>query len=53
MFLRIAIVLTACGIETELQSSPLPQPSLSIAIVLTACGIETDMPFHHNYHQIL
>ena len=37
----IAIVLTACGIET-LQSLYTPPPNRQlIAIVLTACGIET------------
>ena len=39
----IAIVLTACGIET-LQSLYTPPPNRQlIAIVLTACGIETGM----------
>ena len=36
----IAIVLTACGIETN-NRSLLSFTSATIAIVLTACGIET------------
>ena len=38
---RIAIVLTACGIETNQNSNNIW--NLGIAIVLTACGIETDI----------
>ena len=37
----IAIVLTACGIETIFTVLPLNLPLRLIAIVLTACGIET------------
>ena len=37
----IAIVLTACGIETVAVVTT-PELQLCIAIVLTACGIETD-----------
>ena len=36
----IAIVLTACGIETRYTPNCLKK-SVPIAIVLTACGIET------------
>ena len=40
--LHIAIVLTACGIETELRHTYLDGMLFAnIAIVLTACGIET------------
>ena len=37
----IAIVLTACGIETPYDFSIWRNDSNEIAIVLTACGIET------------
>ena len=37
----IAIVLTACGIETLIGSGIFHHIHLFIAIVLTACGIET------------
>ena len=39
-FCNIAIVLTACGIETLLNIM-VPVQKKNIAIVLTACGIET------------
>ena len=42
----IAIVLTACGIETGKIVSPCTPPSIFIAIVLTACGIETAVEFY-------
>ena len=41
----IAIVLTACGIETVLNID-LKNALLRIAIVLTACGIETMYSFN-------
>ena len=45
----IAIVLTACGIETCLNQIQLSE--LVIAIVLTACGIETHTwPSQHLYN---
>ena len=37
----IAIVLTACGIETFVILHPIAITLYYIAIVLTACGIET------------
>ena len=37
----IAIVLTACGIETLSERLRFRSPIYIIAIVLTACGIET------------
>ena len=47
-FSQIAIVLTACGIETMLTKSSTKLNGISIAIVLTACGIETKkrLPFN-------
>ena len=43
----IAIVLTACGIETK-RSKRSPDGMLTIAIVLTACGIETALTYASN-----
>ena len=37
----IAIVLTACGIETTISGTKPLVVMIRIAIVLTACGIET------------
>ena len=48
----IAIVPTACGIETLRASSSLERCCCNIAIVPTACGIETPPYEHttkHNY----
>ena len=41
----IAIVLTACGIETWSANRLFRISSKQIAIVLTACGIETQFLF--------
>ena len=47
----IAIVLTACGIETRIKGGG--GELWSIAIVLTACGIETRHYQHHSYNLTL
>ena len=39
-FCCVATVLTACGIETVIESGRMI-PRLTVATVLTACGIET------------
>ena len=41
--LAVATVLTACGIETVIESGRMI-PRLTVATVLTACGIETLLP---------
>ena len=41
--MMIAIVPTACGIETSLQNCSAERLLTAIAIVPTACGIETNM----------
>ena len=43
---QIAIVLTACGIETSSSHISMGK-RLQIAIVLTACGIETCLKFSY------
>ena len=40
---KVATVLTACGIETVIESGRMI-PRLTVATVLTACGIETLLP---------
>ena len=42
-FCCVATVLTACGIETVIESGRMI-PRLTVATVLTACGIETLLP---------
>ena len=48
---NIAIVLTACGIETLLEVNSYAYSRISIAIVLTACGIETVAEYCINWMQ--
>ena len=49
----IAIVLTACGIETI--HTLIKEKEHQIAIVLTACGIETNVPLviHHSLPDLI
>ena len=43
--MMIAIVPTACGIETSLQNCSAERLLTAIAIVPTACGIETALRY--------